>query len=56
MREWFIKHQDAITWFVIGVCVMSGITSLAAGNYISAAINLGIAALNYCIRGYKMKL
>jgi hypothetical protein len=55
-REWYIKHQDAITWFIIGVCVMSGLTSLAAGNYSGAAINFVVAAINYYLYGHKMKL
>lgn len=54
-REWYIKHQDAITWFVIGVCVMAGLGSLAAGNYVNAVINFGIAALNYFINDYKIE-
>lgn len=55
-REWYITHQDAITWFIIGVCCMAGLGSLAAGNYVNAVINFGIAALNYFLNDYKMKL
>lgn len=55
-REWYIKHQDAITWFIIGVCAMAGLSSLAVGDYTNALINFGIAALNYFLSGYKMKL
>lgn len=55
-REWYIKHQDAITWFVIGLCFMAGLSSLAAGNYVNAAINFGIAVLNYFLNAHKMKL
>lgn len=55
-REWYIKHQDAITWFVIGVCVMAGLGSLAAGNYTNALVNFFIAGLNYALNNYKMKM
>ena len=55
-RMWYIKHQDAITWFIIGLCVMSGLASLAAGNYVGAAINFAIAAVNYFLSNHKMKL
>ena len=55
-REWYIKHQDAITWFIIGVCAMAGLSSLAAGDYTNAAINFFIAGLNYALKNHKMKL
>jgi hypothetical protein len=55
-RTWYITHQDAITWFIIGVCVMTGLASLAAGNYIGAAFNFVIAAVNYFFGKHKMKL
>ena len=55
-RTWYIKHQDAITWFIIGVCVMSGLTSLAIGNYVNAAINFAIAGVNLFLSGHKMKM
>jgi uncharacterized MnhB-related membrane protein len=55
-RTWYITHQDAITWFIIGICVMAGLASLVAGNYFNAVINFGIAALNYFLNKHKMKL
>ena len=55
-RTWYITHQDAITWFIIGVCVMAGLASLAAGNYIGAGFNFAIAAVNYFVNNHKMKL
>ena len=55
-RTWYITHQTAITWFVIGICVMAGLSSLAAGNYVSAAFNFAIAAVNYFVNNHKMKL
>ena len=55
-RTWYITHQDAITWFIIGICVMAGLASLVAENYVNAVINFGIAALNYFLNSHKMKL
>ena len=55
-RTWYITHQTAITWFIIGICVMAGLASLSAGNYVSAAFNFAIAAVNYFLNDYKMKL
>ena len=55
-RTWYITHQDAITWFIIGMCFGQGINSLAERNYTSAAINFAIAGLNFFLSSYKMKL
>ena len=55
-RTWYITHQDAITWFIIGLCFGQGIDSLAAGNYTSAGISFAVGAANYFLSGYKMKL
>jgi hypothetical protein len=55
-RTWYITHQDAITWFIIGICVMAGLSSLAVGNYGSAVFNFAIAAVNYFFNKHKMKL
>jgi hypothetical protein len=55
-RLWYITNQDAISWFIIGLCVGQGIESLAAGNYSSAALSFGVAALNYFFVNFKMKV
>jgi hypothetical protein len=46
-REWYIRNSNEITWFVIGMCTITGVLALAAGNYVSGIINLGIAYINY---------
>lgn len=46
-RQWYMNNHVEITWFIIGLCFMSGLVNLAANNYTSAAINFGIAFLNY---------
>lgn len=55
-RTWYITHQTAITWFVIGICVMAGLSSLAVGNYVNAAINFAIAGVNFFLSSHKMKM
>jgi hypothetical protein len=55
-RTWYITNQDAISWFIIGLCVGQGIESLAVGNYSSAALSFGVAAANYFLTAYKMKV
>lgn len=54
-RNWYVRNQDAITWFIIGVCFMSGLSSLAVGNYTGAAINFGIAFLNYILSNTRLQ-
>lgn len=46
-RQWYLHNSTEITWFIIGMCTITGVVSLAAGNYVNGAINLGIAYLNY---------
>jgi len=46
-REWYLHNSTEITWFIIGMCTLTGLASLAKGDYGSAMINLGIAYLNY---------
>lgn len=48
-REWYIRNTVEITWFVIGLCVTAGLSSLARHDYTSAAINFGLAFVNYIL-------
>ena len=53
-RNWYVRNQDAITWFIIGWLCCSCIDSLARGNYIWAVIQAGIAYLNYKLHDFRM--
>jgi lysozyme family protein len=46
-RQWYLKNQTEITWFLIGFLCYSGLISLGRGDYIGAAIVFGIAYINY---------
>ncbi len=48
-RDWYLDNAVEITWFVIGVCFMSGLDALIRENYAGAALNFGIALLNYSV-------
>mgnify|MGYP003339961314 CR=1 FL=1 len=48
-RYWYLTHATEITWFVIGLCVMAGLDALARHDYTAAAINFGIAFVNYIL-------
>jgi hypothetical protein len=53
-RTWYVTHQDAITWFLVGLLTMQGLTELAQGDYFWAGISFAIAYLNYAIRRFRM--
>lgn len=46
-RNWYIRNQDPISWFVIGWLVNSGLDSLVRGQYFWAVISFAIAYANY---------
>lgn len=46
-HRWMLENQDAVSWFIIGLCTGEGINSLLQGRYVAAAISFGIAYLNY---------
>lgn len=46
-RNWYIRNQDAITWFLIGWLTWSGIDNLVNGQYIWAAVNAFLIWVNY---------
>jgi hypothetical protein len=47
LRNWYIRNQDAITWFVIGWLVYAGLDSLVEERYVSAMLNFFLAYVNY---------
>ena len=49
-REWYVRNQDEITWFIIGWISLTIIDDLIAHNYIWAAINFVILYINYQLR------
>jgi len=53
-RLWYISNQDAISWFIIGYLVSSGMTNLACGLYGSAILDFIIAGINYKLSSFRM--
>jgi hypothetical protein len=49
-KQWYIRNQDAVTWFLIGWLTFAGLDSLAQGNYIWAAVSFALAYANYALR------
>jgi hypothetical protein len=48
-KTWYVNHQDAITWFLIGWLTMQGFHELAQRDYLWAGISFAIAFLNYAM-------
>ena len=47
IRDWYLKNQNEITWFLIGFLVMAGLQDLSVGNYVGALVAFGLAYINY---------
>lgn len=46
-RDWYIRNQDRITWFLIGWLCWGGLDQFSRGHYGWAAIDFGLAYFNY---------
>jgi hypothetical protein len=53
-RDWYIRNQDAITWFLIGWLTFAGIEDLSDGKYFWAAFNFAFAYLNFKLRSIRL--
>jgi hypothetical protein len=53
-RNWYVRNQDAITWFLIGWCTFAGIADVIDGKYVWAALNFAIAYINYKTNNFKI--
>jgi hypothetical protein len=49
MNNWYIRNQDAITWFIIGWLAFAGFDALAEGRYFWAAFDAALIYINYTI-------
>lgn len=47
IKDWYLRNYAAITWFIIGFLVCSGLTEMGRGEYFSAMVSFIFAALNY---------
>jgi hypothetical protein len=53
-KNWYVRNQDAITWFIIGWMSIACINSLGKGDYIWAAIDAFIVYANYKLRNIRL--
>jgi hypothetical protein len=54
-RNWYVRNQDAITWFLIGWLCFAGLDNLLNGEYFWAAVQFAIAYVNYKFNDFKMQ-
>ena len=49
IRDWYLKNQNNITWFMIGFLIAAALNSFSQGNYGDTAFSLALAFANYYI-------
>jgi hypothetical protein len=54
-RNWYVRNQDAITWFLIGWLTFAGLDNLLSGQYFWAAFNFVFAYANYKMNDFRMQ-
>ena len=54
-RNWYIRNQDAITWFIIGWLCYACLDALARGSYGWAAVDAVLAYGNYKLNDFRMQ-
>jgi hypothetical protein len=54
IRQWFVRNQDAITWFLIGWLTLQGLHELAKGDYLWAGISFAVAVSNYALNRVRL--
>lgn len=54
-REWYVRHQDAITWTVIGFLTFALIDNLAHHNWFWAAVDAVLIYINYKLRDFRLR-
>ncbi len=54
-RDWYVRNQDAITWFVIGVLASVFVEHLAKGQYLWALLDAALIYLNYTMARVRLQ-
>ena len=50
IRNWYVNNQTEISWFLIGVLTLQGLTELSREDYTGAAVSFGLAIVNFAFR------
>lgn len=54
-RSWYIKHQDSISWFIIGLMAAATFDALAEGKPLWALGYIALGYINYLGTKFKMQ-
>jgi hypothetical protein len=54
IKQWYVRNQDAITWFIIGILSLSCLSNLYKGDYSWAAMDVVIIYVNFRLRNVRM--
>jgi hypothetical protein len=48
-RQWYLKNQNEITWFLIGFLIAAALHLVSKGEYTDAGFSLLMAFANYLL-------
>jgi hypothetical protein len=53
-KRWYVRNQDAITWFIIGWMVLSCMNNVSNQQYVLALVDAVIVFINYKLRNVRL--
>ena len=53
-KSWYVRNQDAITWFIIGWLSFALLQDIITGDWVWAAINAALIVFNYKLRTVRL--
>lgn len=54
-RNWYVRNQDAITWFIIGFLTFGLFVNLSEGDYVWAAVDALLIWVNYKLASVRLQ-
>lgn len=54
-RDWYVRNQDAITWFIIGWLTLSIIENINRQEYVWAVVQAVLIWVNYKLSKVRLR-
>jgi hypothetical protein len=54
-RDWYVRNQDAITWFIIGFLTLSIIENVSRQEYVWAVVQAVLIWINYKLSNVRLQ-
>lgn len=54
-RNWYVRNQDSITWFIIGWLGFALLQNLAVGDWFWAAVDAALIYFNYKMSSVRLR-